>query len=284
MSSPARNGGGDPEGLSSLLTELAEMRHQLTERKKPSKKRPRQMAERNPGAGAATMASVDPAAPQILGRGYRDAASAQRAQALLKEMPKQLASKCGLRPRRNRLPSRRRNSCRSWPKCGTAQQDTGSVGPDASANPRYRTQLAAAIHEAASSVSVAPPVVVHQESGSGEHDAPRKVKILERERNELESELDLVRRGPASCKRPFSSSGASWKNNARKLATRWMLRELAAQSPHATQPMPAHPERELVGATAPGGGMAAPADPVVSSVMAQFARLQKDVAQRRKKR
>jgi hypothetical protein len=47
------------------------------------------------------------------------------------------------------------------------------------------------------------------------------------------------------------------------------------------------PEEEaaLVGATAqsaePGG--CAP-DPVVSSVMAQFARLQKDVAQRRKKK
>jgi hypothetical protein len=40
----------------------------------------------------------------------------------------------------------------------------------------------------------------------------------------------------------------------------------------------------LVGAGVRGDSGGAPADPVVSSVMAQFARLQKDVAQRRKKK
>ena len=65
-----------------------------------------------------------------------------------------------------------------------------------------------------------------------------------------------------------------------------LLRELVEQRPqHAAEEYEPEEEPSLVGTSARGGeSIGGAPDPVVSSVMAQFARLQKDVAQRRKKK
>ncbi|HZN34832.1 MAG TPA: hypothetical protein VFB80_13480, partial [Pirellulaceae bacterium] len=66
-----------------------------------------------------------------------------------------------------------------------------------------------------------------------------------------------------------------------------LLRELVEQRGGTRGTSSYEPEEEpaLVGTVSRSeASSGAPADPVVSSVMAQFARLQKDVAQRRKKK
>jgi hypothetical protein len=63
-----------------------------------------------------------------------------------------------------------------------------------------------------------------------------------------------------------------------------LLRELVEQRQAQTAEEFEPEEEALVGAAARGEAVASAPDPVVSSVMAQFARLQKDVAQRRKKK
>src|SRR5205814_1109383 len=122
-----------------------------------------------------------------------------------------------------------------------------------------------------------------EDSASG-NDASRRLAVMERERNELESELELVRARATELQEVVHQQRRELEEQRTEITNELrMLRELAAQWPHATQPFHAHEEAELVVAATHGEARTAPADPVVSSVMAQFARLQKDVAQRRKK-
>jgi hypothetical protein len=62
------------------------------------------------------------------------------------------------------------------------------------------------------------------------------------------------------------------------------LRELVEQRPAQAAEEYEQDDEALVGVASRGEAIGAAPDPVVSSVMAQFARLQKDVAQRRKKK
>jgi methyl-accepting chemotaxis protein len=259
------------------------MRRQLTDAQETLKEAPRQLASEIQRYGASTMPSIDPA-PQLLAELAEMRHQFKEAQALLKDAPKQLASEIQRNAASNphsvdltpqlmsELAEMRQQVSKTQAQLGQTHQQLVDT----------RAQLTAAIHEATSAISVAPPVVVHQEGGEG--DAPRRVKVLERERNELESELELVRARASELQNVVQQQRRELDEHRTEITNELrMLRELAAQWPHATQPMPVHGEDDLVGATAGSGGMPVAADPVVNSVMAQFARLQKDVAQRRKK-
>jgi chromosome segregation ATPase len=116
---------------------------------------------------------------------------------------------------------------------------------------------------------------------------------LQRERIELESELELVRSRASDLQETVARQKRELAEQRDDLSTELkLLRELIEQqsdllaaherpAPRQT-PAPA-PVRQTIPAAASDGD-AAPADPVVSSVMAQFARLQKDVAQRRQQK
>jgi predicted nucleic acid-binding Zn-ribbon protein len=148
-----------------------------------------------------------------------------------------------------------------------------------------RTELSAAIQKAASAVSSSSPMVVHHEGGAANSDAPRRVAVLERERSELETELELVRARATELQEVVNQQRRELAEQKTEITNELrLLREAAAQWPHATEVYEPHEEPELVAATTSGESMGAVPDPVVSSVMAQFARLQKDVAQRRKKK
>jgi len=155
------------------------------------------------------------------------------------------------------------------------QQDLGNT----------RSELAEAIQKATSAMSSAPPVVVHHEGAAAGGDAPRRLAILERERSELENELELVRARATELQEVVNQQRRELAEQKTEITNELrQLREMATKWPHATEVYEPHEEHELVAATTSGESMGAVPDPVVSSVMAQFARLQKDVAQRRKKK
>lgn len=113
---------------------------------------------------------------------------------------------------------------------------------------------------------------------------------LEQERVVLETELEAVRSRAAEMSETLSQQGrqmaeerAQWSEELKRM--RRLLEELAkrpAAAPAAEEPVAASTPNE--GRTS--GGKAAPAgsngDPVLSSVMAQFEMLQKDLTRRRK--
>ena len=104
-------------------------------------------------------------------------------------------------------------------------------------------------------------------------------------RHLVEAELELVRARATELQEVVNQQRRELAEQKTEITNELrLLREMAAQWPHATEAYEPHEEGELVAATTSGESMGAVPDPVVSSVMAQFARLQKDVAQRRKKK
>jgi hypothetical protein len=112
-----------------------------------------------------------------------------------------------------------------------------------------------------------------------------KVSGLERERLELESELELVRTRATELQEVVNQQRRELVAQRADVTTELrLLRELVEQRPSRTA-VEYEPDEEpaLVGAVSTAA-FGRPAGSVVSSVMAQFARLQKDVAQRRKEK
>jgi hypothetical protein len=137
-----------------------------------------------------------------------------------------------------------------------------------------RQELSGAIERATAAASQAAPAVV---SGAGEET---------RERVELESELELVRTRATELQEVVNQQRRELVEQRADVTTELrLLRELVEQ--RRERPIESYePEEDdsLVAASARSDSSGSVPDPVVSSVMAQFARLQKDVAQRRKKK
>lgn len=115
----------------------------------------------------------------------------------------------------------------------------------------------------------------------------QRLATLERERLELETELELVRSRATELQQIVQQQRRELNEQRADITTELrLLRDLIEQQ-HAAEAERYLPEEEpaLVGAAPRGAELTGPApDPVVSSVMAQFARLQKDVALRRRKK
>jgi chromosome segregation ATPase len=148
-----------------------------------------------------------------------------------------------------------------------------------------RSELAGAIQQAAGSHGEHPP----GEALSAE--STEHIVALERQRAELESELELVRTRSAELQETVNQQRRALADQRDELTAELrLLRELVEQRAelHAAQPAnePVVPTIAIRPPTpaAAAAESQAPADPVVNSVMAQFARLQKDVAQRRQKK
>lgn len=146
-----------------------------------------------------------------------------------------------------------------------------------------RTQLGETIERSVAAAAAQMPAAVGGQPADEQTLA--RVSGLERERLELESELELVRTRATELQELVNQQRRELVEQRADVTTELrLLRELVEQRPSRSAAAEYEPEEEpaLVGAAARGDGP--PADPVVSSVMAQFARLQKDVAQRRKKK
>jgi DNA repair exonuclease SbcCD ATPase subunit len=142
-----------------------------------------------------------------------------------------------------------------------------------------RTQLGEAIERSASR-----PVVLGDGAAADPQTAER-VAAIERERIELESELELVRTRATELQEVVNQQKRELVEQRADVTTELrLLRELVEQRKHHVHEDYEPDDDGLVSASVRGDSGGAPADPVVSSVMAQFARLQKDVAQRRKKK
>jgi DNA repair exonuclease SbcCD ATPase subunit len=149
-----------------------------------------------------------------------------------------------------------------------------------------RLQLTAALERGPASYSPAGAATADGEAVSPESQA--RLNDLERERLELESELELVRTRATELQETVNSQRRELTEQRAELSSELRaLREMVERSPpsagriHTEAPEPvrvASIARDQATAEEP------PPDPVISSVMAQFARLQKDVAQRRKKK
>jgi DNA repair exonuclease SbcCD ATPase subunit len=145
-----------------------------------------------------------------------------------------------------------------------------------------RTQLAATIERAAA--ASAAPVVVSGDGQSVDQATLGRLANFERERVELESELELVRTRATELQEVVNQQRRELVEQRADVTTELrLLRELVEQR-QALAPEEYASDEALVGAAAHSEPMGSAPDPVVSSVMAQFARLQKDVAQRRKKK
>lgn len=152
-----------------------------------------------------------------------------------------------------------------------------------------RTQLAAAIERSTAAVEAQVALVAAQPAAGQPADEQTVARFngLERERLELESELELVRTRATELQELVNQQRRELVEQRADVTTELrLLRELVEQRGSTRAAVEYEPEEEpaLVGASSRGGSDGPPADPVVSSVMAQFARLQKDVAQRRKKK
>jgi chromosome segregation ATPase len=147
-------------------------------------------------------------------------------------------------------------------------------------------RTAAAAAAAAAQAAAAPLSASDGTPLSG--DGHARLNELERERPELEAELELVRTRAAELQETVNTQRRELTEQRAEFASELrLLRELVEQNADRFS-RPADEPGELVCAGANGRGHVepddTPADPVISSVMAQFARLQKDVAQRRKKK
>jgi len=259
------SGGGASESLGPLMTELGDLRRQITETQA-------QLGDARTQLTDAIHKSAAPAAPAgdqlpaLLAEVTEMRRQIAETQTQLKEAPKQFAHEI--------------------------QQNAGATIPGVDPLPKLmaeigemRSELTAAIQKASSALSASPSVVVHHEGAASNGDAPRRVAVLERERGELEAELELVRARATELQEVVNQQRRELAEQKTEITNELrQLREMAAQWPHVTEAYEPHEERDLVAATTSGESMGAVPDPVVSSVMAQFARLQKDVAQRRKKK
>lgn len=149
-----------------------------------------------------------------------------------------------------------------------------------------RSQLTAALERSAAVQASLP----HPggDASSPALDGQARFNELERERIELESELELVRTRATELQETVNSQRHEMAEQRAELASELrLLRELVEQSSARFSdgpPRSSEPVLALAGGQDAEESSGAPADPVISSVMAQFARLQKDVAQRRKKK
>ena len=117
-------------------------------------------------------------------------------------------------------------------------------------------------------------------------EANEQVRMLEQEQVLLEAELELVRSRAAELQETVHEQRRHIQEQQADVSDELkQLRQLVEQcsSLVAERPEPIA-EPAMVSAKMRGSECAETSDPVVSSVMAQFARLQKDVAQRRKKK
>jgi chromosome segregation ATPase len=142
-----------------------------------------------------------------------------------------------------------------------------------------RTQLHEAIAraaEAAGQLSVAksgPPPMTE--------DTRARLTKLEHERRDLEEENKLLRARATALQETVNKQRRELTEQQTEISTELkQLRELLAEREHELQNI----DHQPVTIVSPAAESPAEPDPVVSSVMAQFARLQKDVAQRRKKK
>jgi chromosome segregation ATPase len=172
-----------------------------------------------------------------------------------------------------------------------------------------RTQLAAAIRQSAAGGAVTPegarslmaelgelrkqltavaagaPMVVGADGKPADEATRGRMAGLERERVELESELELVRTRATELQEIVSQQRRELVEQRADVTTELrLLRELVEQRQTQAPEEFESEDEALVSSASRGEPAGSAPDPVVSSVMAQFARLQKDVAQRRKKK
>lgn len=142
-----------------------------------------------------------------------------------------------------------------------------------------RTQLEDAISRAAEastqlSVAKSGPLPISD-------DTRARLAKLEHERRDLEEENKLLRARATALQETVNVQRRELAEQQTEIATELkQLRDLLAEREHELH---TH-DNQAVTLVAPHSEALAEPDPVVSSVMAQFARLQKDVAQRRKKK
>jgi chromosome segregation ATPase len=150
-----------------------------------------------------------------------------------------------------------------------------------------RLELSGAIERTAAAVAQAPPpVVISGEHGPADEESRSRLSAIEHERVELESELELVRTRATELQEVVNQQRRELVEQRADVTTELrLLRELVEQRRERNVET-YEPEEDdaLVAAGSRGDSGGSAPDPVVSSVMAQFARLQKDVAQRRKKK
>jgi chromosome segregation ATPase len=146
--------------------------------------------------------------------------------------------------------------------------------------------LAAGIDRAATAAEQARSFLpASSETGAADPQTQERLASLERERIELESELELVRTRATELQEVVNQQRRELVEQRADVTTELrLLRELVEQNRHVRHEEPLEEEPALVGASSRGEPVTCAPDPVVSSVMAQFARLQKDVAQRRRKK
>lgn len=155
-----------------------------------------------------------------------------------------------------------------------------------------RTELAVAIDRAASAAESAAAqqrhVAIAAEVQPPSAESQAHLAELERERIELESELELVRTRATELQETVHQQKRELVDQRAELSSELrLLRELIEQlGDRWNENSSSFSESSLSASAsrAPATAEPPPADPVINSVMAQFARLQKDVAQRRKKK
>jgi chromosome segregation ATPase len=280
------SGGGSGDSLGPLMNELGDLRRQLSETQAQLSDARTQLTDAIQKSAAPAAQSLDQLTA-VLTELTEMRRQLGEAQTQIKEAPMQLAHEMqrnvsvtmpGVDPLPQLLAElsemRKTLADANSHVCQTQQELSNT-----------RSELAEAIQKATSAMSSASPVVVHHEGAAAASDAPRRLAILERERNELESELELVRARATELQEVVNQQRRELAEQKTEITNELrQLREMAAQWPHATEAYSPHEEHDLVAATTSGESMGAVPDPVVTSVMAQFARLQKDVAQRRKKK
>ena len=149
-----------------------------------------------------------------------------------------------------------------------------------------RLELSTAIERAAAAAAQAQSVVVSGEPGQVSEETLSRIAAVERERVELESELELVRTRATELQEVVNQQRRELVEQRADITTELrLLRELVEQRrERAAETYEPEDDDALVAAGSRADSGSSAPDPVVSSVMAQFARLQKDVAQRRKKK
>jgi SMC interacting uncharacterized protein involved in chromosome segregation len=149
-----------------------------------------------------------------------------------------------------------------------------------------KTHLADAIDRAAAAHPQA-PLVVSSDGRPADEETQNRLAGIERERVELESELELVRTRATELQEVVNQQRRELVEQRADITTELrLLRELVEQRRETHPASEYEPDEDvaLVGAASRNDSGSSAPDPVVSSVMAQFARLQKDVASRRKKK
>jgi SMC interacting uncharacterized protein involved in chromosome segregation len=112
-----------------------------------------------------------------------------------------------------------------------------------------------------------------------------QLTALEREREALEVELELVRSRAAELNETVVEQQREIAEQKSELSTELQqLRRLVEKQADLIADRATPSEGEAARPAEPAPEVTQPNDPVVNSVMAQFAKLQKDVAQRRRHR